>query len=453
HRGARRSALLVGAVVAAAVLVLGGVQVVLDRRAAAVDGRIAALRGASADVGTELTALWEIEPGLAWFPLLVEGSTGIGPATLDDGSHGVVARDLGTGDVVWSVPIGQPGGASTAAWAGAVTCAPPPAGLSDPNRVPEVLVCHTTDAQAGVGDTPEVPSSWSRVVVVDLRSHAVRSSVDVPRTPVAAVLGDVVALGLVDGERHVEVVAVDTATGTERWRYRDPEALPAYADDASWVSLGAAGGHVVVYDTTGETYALDADGERVDGLRSDAGAPDAQWLTLPADDGRNRVLRPGEPDLLVRGTLARRTLDDGSAPGLEVSSIGSRTWGWDAATGEQRWESAVAVSSSLELTAVVAEGRVHTTASSGVRTLDARTGELLWAYDVPGGVVRSSVVCDGPHVAVLGGTDDGRLALSVLDRRTGELVREIPLPREVEWAYPLGPYVLAATERAATVLG
>ncbi|GCD21444.1 hypothetical protein CTKZ_30060 [Cellulomonas algicola] len=461
HHGSRRGVLLVGAAVAAVVLVLGGVQVVLDRRAAAVDARIAALPGASADVGTALTTLWQLPPDLLWYPLLTRGTVGIGPAVLDDGAHAVVARDLRTGRVAWSVPIGPPARVPEGGWTGSITCAPPPAGLADPNHVPDVLVCHTSDVRPDMPDEPgtagTAPASeaWSRVVAVDLRAHSVRSSVDVARTHAAAVLGDVVALGLLDGERHVEVVAVDTATGIERWRYRDPQPLPEYAEDSSWVSLNAAGGHVVVYGPDGEAYALAPDGTRVDGVRAENGWLDARWLAVPARDGTKRVLRPGEPDLVVRGTLAPRTLGDGSAPGLEVSTIGSRAWGWDAATGAQRWESDVALSSPLEQTVAVVDGRVHTTATSGVRTLDARTGELLWSYDVPEGVVRSGVMCDGPHVTFLtsAGSDQGDLALVVLDRRTGGLVRRMPLPPDVSWAYPLGPYVLGATDERAVVLG
>lgn len=455
RRGARRGVLVVGAAVAAAVLVLGGVQVVLDRREAAVDDRIAALRGASADVGTGLTALWEIDVDRPWHPLLVDGTVATGPTLLDDGAHGLLARDLRTGDELWSVAIGPPVASSGDGWAGALTCAPPPVDLSDPNHAPEVLVCHTTDAEVAAATAPTA-SSWSRVVVVDLRTHAVRSSVEVPRTPHAAVLDGVVALGLLDGERHVEVVGVDTVTGAERWRYRDPEALPAYADDTGWVSLQASGGHVVVFDTSGEQYALDADGERVDGLHVEASGFDGGWLAVPAQDGRSVVLRPGAPDLEVAGTLVRRTLDDGSAAGLEVSTDGARAWGWDATTGEQRWESAVDLSSSVVAqTAVVAEGRVHSTSSAGVRTLDARTGALLWSYDLPSGTARSGVLCDGPHVMVLRGSDDAATvdSLVVLDRRTGDLVREVPLPAGVEWASPLGPYLLAAASESATILG
>lgn len=454
RRGAPRAVLVVGAAVAVVLLVLGGVQVALDRREAAVDDRIAALRGASVDVGTELTALWELDATRPWYPMLVDGTVATGP-TLIDGAHGLLARDLRTGEEVWSVPIGPPVASPDGGWGGSITCAPPPVGTSDPNHVPEVLVCHTTDAEVGSEAAPTA-ASWARVVVVDLRTHTVRSSVEVPRTPHAAVLDGVVALGLLDGERHVAVVGVDTATGAERWRYRAPDALPEYADDSGWISLHAAGGHVVVFDTSGRDYALDSDGVRVDGLRTDATGFNGAWLAVPARDGRSRVLRPREPDLEVAGTLARRTLDDGSAPGLEVSSSGALAWGWDATTGEQRWETAVDLSSSVGAqTVVVAEGRVHSTSSAGVRTLDARTGALLWSYDLPSGTVRSGVLCDGPHVMVLRGSEDAATvdSLVVLDRRTGDLVRELPLPPGVEWTSQLGPYVLAAAAGSATLLG
>ncbi|AEE44292.1 PQQ-binding-like beta-propeller repeat protein [Cellulomonas fimi] len=455
--GRRRGLLVAAGVVVLALVTLAAVQVVVDRRASAVDDRIAALPGASVDLGTELTTLWALDEEILWFPAVFQGRVGVGPAVLDDGAHGVQARDVSTGEVVWSVAVGPPVPRTddeADPWGGALSCAPPPTGTADPNTVPEVMVCHTSDQREPGEDGPRLTPTWSRVVVVDLATGSVRSSVDVPRATSAAVLDGSVALGRLDDERHAEVVAVDTVTGEERWRYRDPADLPEGTVDL-WMSVQQVGGHVAVFDPSGDVTLLSPDGERVDDTGWDMSAMAELGLALPADGPFTRVVRPGLPDLEVIGTLARRVLDDGSAPGLEVSSSGSISWGWDATTGEERWESEDGLAPQGQAAVVVAEGRVHAASTTGVRTLDARTGEVVWTYDVPEGTVQGPLMCDGPHVAVLRGRDDGSgmESVIVLDRRTGELVRELALPEGTQWATPLGPYLVAYGQAGSAVVG
>lgn len=453
----RRGLLVAAGAVVLTLVTLAVVQVVVDRRASAVDARIATLPGASVDLGTELTTLWALDQEVRWFPALFQGRVGVGPAVLDDGAHGVQARDVSTGEVVWSVAVGPPvpqPDDEADPWGGSLSCAPPPTGTLDPNTAPRVIVCHTSDQVEPGADTVRLTPTWSRVVVVDLATGTVRSSVDVPRATSAAVLDGSVALGRLDDEGHAEVVAVETGTGDELWRYRDPDDLPEGTVDL-WMSVQQIGGHVAVFDPSGDISLLSPAGEPVDDTGWDLGAMADVGLGLPADGPFTRVVRPGFPDLEVIGTLARRVLDDGSAPGLEVSSSGSISWGWDATTGEERWESENGLAPQGPAAVVVAEGRVHAASTTGVRTLDARTGEVVWTYDVAEGTVQGPVLCDGPHVMALRGRDDGSgmESVIVLDRRTGELVRELALPEGTQWATPLGPYLVAYGPEGSAVVG
>lgn len=445
--------------VAVAAVGLLATQTLLDSRAAAVDARIAALPGAIVNVGAELTALWTPTDDERWYPVAFVGGTGVGPTVLDDGSPAVLARDLSTGQEVWSVAIAPavPELLRSDTW-GVSSCLPPPAELADPGRAPETLVCFTADAfrTAGPAEEQRMPSpAWARLVVVDLHDGTIRSQADVPPAWSAATLGDVTALAWLDDERHVVVAGVDTVTGEERWRYRSPDDEPD-DDSAGWLSVSEAGGHAVVFTGAGQTYALSATGERRDDLALDQTWSGMGRLVARTDLGRNRVVRAGLPDLEVLGTLSTRVLDDGGVPGLEVSSAGGTVWGWDGRTGRQLWETElteVVVPSGTPAT--VADGRVHLPTSAGTVALDARTGEVVWSYTTPVTTGQIEVMCDGPHIVlvVADPSASGPPSLDVLDRRTGTLVRTVAVPDDLQWLTRLGPRLLGYSEESAVVLG
>ncbi|QHT57626.1 PQQ-binding-like beta-propeller repeat protein [Cellulomonas sp. H30R-01] len=432
----RRPATVVGAVVAVVVLALVAVQSVVDARARGVDARIAALPGALADVGDTLEPLWS--PDDAWWPTATSGGAAFGMTIARDGTAALVARDVETGEERWSTAVSPEvaGAQPTDA-----RCAPPE-GEGAPE--PTTMVCFVTDALDSTGsidpDAAPRPGTWSRVTVVDLRDGTVVAAHDLDEPALhAAVLREVVALLRVDAAGHVEVTAVDPVSGDEAWRYRHPTVLPGARDDR-WSYVTESAGHVVV-QTPLQVLVLDPTGRLREDLRG-AETWAGPFLQAPRD-GRTLVVRAGRPDLEVLGDFAVRQLDDGSLPGLELSSSGGHVYGWDAETGGQRWE--VVLDTGPIWSALVVDGRVHLATRTGVAALSGRTGEVLWTYELAPGSTPSQVLTDGPHVLVEQvdprGVDGS--VLVVLDRRTGVHVRDLSMPTGVQGVVPFGHRLLA----------
>ncbi|GCD21445.1 hypothetical protein CTKZ_30070 [Cellulomonas algicola] len=441
----RRPATLVGAVVAVVVLALVVVQGVADARARGVDARVAALPGALADVGDSLEPLWT--PDDAWWPTATSGGAAFGTTLASDGTTALVARDVDTGEERWSATVAPavPGAPPTDA-----RCVPPE-GEGAPE--PATMVCFATDAQSSTGsidpDAASRPGTWSRLTVVDLRDGTVVAAHDLAEPALhAAVLRDVTALLRVDAQGYVEVTAVDPVSGEEAWRYRHPTVLPGARDDR-WSYVTESAGHAVV-QTPLQVLVLDPAGRLREDLRN------AQTWAGPflqaSRDGRTLVVRAGRPDLEVLGDFAARQLDDGSLPGLEVSSTGGQVYGWDADTGEQRWQ--VQLDVGPIWSTLVVDGRVHLATRTGVAALSGRTGELLWSYDLAPGSTPSQLLTDGLHVLVEQvdprGVDGS--VLVVLDRRTGAHVRDLSMPTGVQGVIPFGHRLLAFASEAV-VLG
>ncbi|GCE77240.1 outer membrane protein assembly factor BamB family protein [Cellulomonas biazotea] len=441
-------------VVVAAALV--GVQVLLDARADAADAAIAALPGAVADVGDELTTLWVADPAEQPAPLVaVDG--GVLALVRRDATPTLTSRDLDTGEERWAVPLGDavPDLAQQGVY-GLTRCSPP-AGSTETGSLPDVVVCVASDGYQHLeGDQlHEQPATWSRVTVVDARDGTVRARHDVDPVRSTAVLEDRTVLVRRDAEGGVELVAVDTMSGEERWRHVVPDAAPAAQrrdGTASGPVAWSAGGGVVVALTRQHLVGFTAAGESFSpDVLDDALTSVDGWLVSRAEGGLRRVARAGLPDLVVPGDLARRTVDDGSAPGLEVSPEATRTSAWDGRTGAARWTADVRLVGATRASVLVAEGRLHGVTEDAAVALDAATGEVLWSTPLPPGD-RGAVLTDGPHVLVLSGTDGGTDAIAVLDRRTGAMVRQVALPADaVVW--PLGDVFLATSPEGYRVLG
>lgn len=432
----RRPATVVGAAVAVVLAGLVVVQSVADARARGVDARIAALPGALAEVGDTLEPLWT--PDDAWWPTTTSGGAALGMTIAGDGTTALVARDVETGEERWSTTVSP---AVAGAQPTDARCVPPEGeGVPEPST----MVCFVTDALDSTGsidpDAAPRPGTWSRVTVVDLRDGTVIAAHDLDEPALhAAVLQDVVALLRVDAEGYVEITALDLVSGEEAWRYRHPTVLPGARDDR-WSYVAESAGHVVV-QTPLQVLVLDPTGRLREDLRA-AETWTGSFLQAPRD-GRSLVVRAGQPDLEVLGDLVVRQLDDGSLPGLEVSSSGGHVYGWDADTGEQRWE--VALDTGQIWSALVLDGRVHVATRTGVAALSGRTGEVLWSSDLAPGSTPSQVLTDGPHVLVEQVDPRGVDAsvLVVLDRRTGAHVRDVSMPTGVQGVVPLGHRLLA----------
>jgi outer membrane protein assembly factor BamB len=170
----------------------------------------------------------------------------------------------------------------------------------------------------------------------------------VPIRPVSAADD---CLYLIAGSR---VLALDAATGAERWHFDAPAVI--FAPPAI-----AAGG-VYVVDYLGTVYALDA----VSGME--------RWRV--ATEARQSV----EPVVVADG---RVHLGSGAALYTLEAAAGTPKWRFPA-QGE------------IIGSPVVAEGRVHFgSADHCLYTLDAVTGQLRWKLETGGEITGSPVIRDG----------------------------------------------------------
>ncbi|HEY7036203.1 MAG TPA: PQQ-binding-like beta-propeller repeat protein, partial [Thermomicrobiales bacterium] len=175
------------------------------------------------------------------------------------------------------------------------------------------------------------------------------------------------------------VLALDVATGTERWRYAAGGAvssrMPAFADG-------------VVYDgtTDGNLNALNAtDGSIVWQFKTDGG----RFTTPTVADG---IVFQGNPDAPVQ-----------------------RLYALDAKTGAERWRFAAGVQA---YAAAVGGGLAYVNAGDGaVYALDAATGQLRWRFATGAPNLGNGPALVGDTLYVAG--EDGNLY--ALDASSGEL--------------------------------
>jgi outer membrane protein assembly factor BamB len=205
----------------------------------------------------------------------------------------------------------------------------------------------------------------------------------------APVLADgVVYIGAGDGGFH----AIDAATGERRWRFEAAGKIRnGAAIHGTKVIFGAAGGKV---------HALDRR----------TGKP--EWVF---DTGADIDARP-----VVH---AGRVL---------VGNRGGGLYSLDAATGAQAWR-LYFWGSWVEATPVVVDGVIYIGSSDlrRVSAIDPASGRVFWRTDVHGWTWGTPlVVGDRIYVGVAGGKPyfiDHAASFSVLDRRSGALLRRWPL--------------------------
>lgn len=208
------------------------------------------------------------------------------------------------------------------------------------------------------------------------------------------------------------IYAIDAATGKMRWRRGFGADLPHPGSIWDWdffqSSPTVAGARVYIGSGDGNLYALDADNGRViwryhtNGRVRSTPAVAGDTVYVGSFDGAVYAISA------TSGTLRWRfkTKGDRYFPIGEVQSspavadgvvyVGARDgycYALDAKTGVVRWahdEPQYWVSSSP----AVADGRVYYGSSDGdaLRALDARTGKLLWSFDVPGRVWSSPTI-------------------------------------------------------------
>ena len=440
----RRWWLVAGA--ALLVLVLAGVQWVVDTRADAAAARLAAVPGVLEPLGDELEvvrALGEEETRSLLTSIPLPDQTWASIRVGEDGSQAFVATDLRSGEAVWSTPLlgPNPGRAAGRQKSSGGECQP---GTDAHEPAVTWAVCAITDGYSTfsvAGGEEHVPATTSRVAVLDTGDGHLLADWPVEHDAVIGVLPGMVLVGLRRDE-DIEIVAHDARTGAELWRHEDSPADNLARPTGSW-SFSTAGevaayldvDRLTVLSASGEVVRTDLQSVRGETLYTDLGtglpalpraSTDGEALTESttllapdADPARDRVLL---------GRVLQVTVDDGSVPGLVLSSR-DRLYAWDLETGRPRWDRDLAAVASNVL---VVRGHVFVCGPTSVIALDGRSGEPVWESDAAS-CSYAGVATDGQDLLVssltTGTTGPG--GLTGFDFATGEVTRRFGFPEGI----------------------
>lgn len=336
----RRWPLVVGAALVAVLVAVGVTgQVVLDRRERARLAVVAAHPSGLLPVDRPPVALWEADADDFYAAGAVRSADGllVGVRPTDEGTVVVAATDAATGREVWTVEVLE--GAEPSAepdeqgFAARGSC-------TAHGTQEHLVVCLVHDTTQTAGSPQAAGASPSRVVVLDTRDGtAVRDLTDALAAdgqPLSlAVLDDLVVatvLGTPDGT----AVRAASTDGTPRWSVTlrtpdEPEQRRAWVERA---------GDLLAVIGTAEVVLLDRDGTT---LRTHSLATgyayvwDGELRIQVVGGSATTIVRP-EGDVEVEGYVAHAIVDDGSVPGLTVTTDDDDTMA--AWTGsEPRWTS------------------------------------------------------------------------------------------------------------------
>ena len=424
------------------VLVLAGVQWVVDARERAAVERLTAVPGALDPLGDELEVvrrLDEEETRSLSSSIPVADHTWAGIRVGEDGSQAFVATDLHTGETVWSTPLlgPHPGRAAGRGKSSGGGCQP---GAGDPPAAATWAVCTVTDgygtSSAGFVEKT-VPATTTRVAVLDTRDGHLIAEWPMEHDASVNVLPGLVLVGLRrDGD--IEIVAHDARTGVERWRHDASPAPNTSVPAASWsfVTAGdvvayADGDALTVLSASGEVVRTDLQGARGETLYTDPGTglpalPSSSTDGVHLTDTTTLLARDADParDRELLGRILPLTVDDGSVPGLVLTSR-DKLYAWDLETGRPRWDRDLSVGDD----ALVVRGRVFLCGALSIIALDGRTGDPLWETDAPS-CSYAGLATDGQDLLVssitTGTTGPG--GLTGYDFATGEVTRRFGFP-------------------------
>ncbi|ROS27976.1 PQQ-binding-like beta-propeller repeat protein [Cellulomonas sp. PhB150] len=345
-----------------------------------------------------------------------------------DGSQAYVWRDRRTGTVTGSVALLGP----TPALAGSqfydgTAC------QSDGGRV----VCLVSD-----GGTPDsrgpkpkaIEATSTRVIAFRADDGSSMAEWPIDGGDSFAVLpGAVVVATLRD--QTAAVTSYDLLTGEVRWQLQlgSRTELDDGGEAAQHVGIRLADDRLVVRSDDGRTAVVSTEGHLLRDVRVEAGPGFLGWSTIGPDhiscaslgsDGvpTTTVLSAdGTPqdDLVLTGQEVAMTVDDGSLPGLMLTSAGT-VEAWDATSGRSLWVTDDPVSAEQ---AIVLRGRVYVAGAGRIVAFDGRSGAALWTAGDPDRIVVStSLLTDGRNILLpqdsSGGA--GRGELVACDAVTGD---------------------------------
>lgn len=435
-----------GAVAAVVAVLLGG-QSVLDARERAAVAALAGLPGVVGPVDEHVQVLRTI-PSSAGAAIWGIGGSVVPGA---DGSQSYDWLDPSNGAVLWSTPLLGPTPAlvDVEHVSSLTTCDTETAATSTDSRDATRIVCLVTDGGVEYGDEGAptlLAASTTRLVVLATADGAVLGD-----WPIDPALSIAVAPGLAvvtDTDTGATVVTgYDIGTGERRWQTTLDDSRPSKQWVGSWVAR--AQDQFVVQVRESRQTVVSASGRVLRDVTSAQGSSYQGWdvedttgrlmFLQQASDGTSTVtlIAPdGDPDedRVLRGQQVTLGVDDGSVPGLVLTTDG-KIRAWDARTGKELWSSDVAMFADQ---AMVIRGRVFIGTGENVSALDGRSGETLWTAKSESSRYLVGLFTDGTHVlASLAAGGEQASVLVAYVPSTGERAFVASLPTGIEQAMVL----------------
>ncbi|WP_046529713.1 PQQ-binding-like beta-propeller repeat protein [Cellulomonas iranensis] len=434
-------------VVGVVVLALTAAQVVVDLRERSALADLRGVEGLLDPLDPGVGVRWErADPGSSVDVMTPEGRVLVSEREAP-GGVALEGMDSATGDTLWRrVLAGGTGGSPPGARPEPVTCQAAPDGSGR-------LSCLRTGRWRQPGPPTTGTDGAAHLWTVDVRSGEVVGDVALEEAPTAFAMVAGTAVVVTPLESAVRVTGLDPLTGAARWRLD----LPGPADDGEISSLvGRADAQALDASTAavhdGQVITLvSSDGVELRRYRPSvepdaSGAFHVSWWTDRANRAAVSVVNgvttlvTAERELTVQGGGVPRWADDGSAPGLVLTS-GDTVRAWDVRSGEERW------TADLDRdvhAAIVLRGRVHLFASDRVVTVDAATGRTLWRS--PPDLVPTSPLSDGRVVLLVRLDDRGDGGeLVALDVADGDERWRSPLP-EHGWVTTTGGLLVVVVD-------
>ena len=325
-------------------------------------------------------------------------------------------------------------------------------------------------AQVDTGNVAGLAQAWTYALHAEAADEAARARG--PRSQITPIVVDgVMYLPAAD-----RVVALDPASGEERWRHLPPEGLPSRRGVAWWP--GADGLPPRILFTSGlRLHALDAaTGTPVDGFGAggavDLGVP---YNSVPLVFGNVVVVGANTPRGAIGGIGNARAFDARSGNPLwefnsvaQPGDVGHDTWegdSWRERLGANAWPFYFTADEARSLVylplaspipgAYGGDRKGANLYGNSVVAVDAQTGEYrwhfqtirhdLWDADPPAPPVLFDIEQDGRTIPALGVTTKSGY-LYILNRESGEPifgVEERPVPASDvpgEATYPTQPF-------------
>jgi hypothetical protein len=452
-RRARRRWWVLGAAVAVAGVV--GAQVAVDAHQRAQDARADAVPGAVARADSSLAPVWRMDDRERRFVASAAriGDTAVGVVTAQDGSRSVSALDVATGAALWSYPLNGPDAQRAE---GGDDVVQPGSCVAVPEAATPRVACYVTDGvsvQTGGELVLQLRAGTAgRVVVLDASGARVVDR-DAPLATSFTATDRLLVLGASAANQHREVDAQDLVTGAPRWTWQTPLATTYVVGLGQRLAFQPfpVGPDVGVALPGGQLVLLGPDGsvahEPVDGVWS--GFVSGSTVVLGVGEDATRLVRAGAPDVVLRGAPLRTTSDDGSLPGLVLTSEGGSLHAWDATTGRARWQASI----SPQSRAVVLRGHVAVLGSGALVVLDGHSGVTVAATPPAAGATLTPPLSDGRHVLVAQlGTPDERSTITGYGA-DGSRAWSAPLPAGTSALQQAGRQLLVYDDAGLEVLG